>query len=71
VGYPESLSEWNSLFSSLLLDARNIDDEVSSIRLGGDFYDFFCQGCDYARDFSAADMKAVLDTVVTISYQLS
>ena len=67
VGYPESLAEWNSLFSSLLLDARNIDDEVSSIRLGGDCYNSFCQGCDYAGDFSAADMKAVLDTARLLS----
>jgi len=67
VGYPESLSELKSLFFSLLLDARNIDNEVSSIRLGGDCYNFFCQGCDYARDFSAADMKAVLDTARLLS----
>ena len=67
VGYPESPSEWNSLFSSLLLDARNVDEEVSSIQLGGDCYDSFCQGCDYARDFSAADLKAVLDTARLLS----
>ena len=62
VGYPQTPSEWDSLFSSLLLDARNVDEEVSSIRQGGNCYDSFCKDCDYARDFSAADMKAVLDT---------
>ncbi|KAL3827523.1 hypothetical protein ACHAXA_002020 [Cyclostephanos tholiformis] len=62
VGYPQTPSEWNSLFSSLLLDTRNVDEEVSCIRQGGNCYDIFCQECDYARDFSAADMKAVLDT---------
>jgi peroxin-1 len=67
VGYLESLSELKSLFFSLLLDARNIDNEVSSIRLGRDCYNFFCQGCDYARDFSATDMKAVLDTARLLS----
>ncbi len=61
VGYPESLVEWNSLFSSLL-NARNIDDEVSCIQQGGDLYNCFCKDFDHAKDFSAADMKAVLDT---------
>jgi len=62
VGYPESLLEWNSLFSSLLID-RNVDEEVSQIRMDGDLFNSFCsQDCAYAQDFSAADMKAVLDT---------
>jgi SpoVK/Ycf46/Vps4 family AAA+-type ATPase len=61
VGYPESLVEWNSLFSSLL-NARNIDDEVFCIQQGGDLYSYFCKDFDHAKDFSAADMKAVLDT---------
>ena len=61
VGYPESPAEWNSLFSSLL-NARNIDDEVSCIHQSGDLYSSFCNDFDHAKDFSAADMKAVLDT---------
>ena len=61
VGYPENLSEWNSLFASLL-KFRNVDEEVSRVQADGNLYDSFCQGCDYARDFSPADMKAVLDT---------
>lgn len=61
VGHPESLSEWNSLFASLL-GSRNIDEEVALIREDGNCISSFCQGCEYAKDFSAADMKAVLDT---------
>ncbi|KAL7435418.1 hypothetical protein ACHAXH_006391 [Discostella pseudostelligera] len=61
VGYPESLVEWNSLFSSLL-NARNVDDEVSCLQQSGDLYSTFCKDFDHAKDFSAADMKAVLDT---------
>jgi peroxin-1 len=61
VGHPESLSEWNSLFASLL-GSRNIDEEVALIQESGNFISSFCQGCEYAKDFSAADMKAVLDT---------
>lgn len=61
VGYPESLLEWNSLFSSLL-NTRNVDEEVTQLMEGGDLFNSFCQDFGYARDFSAADMKAVLDT---------
>jgi len=62
VGHPESLLEWNSLFSSLLID-RNVDEEVIQIQKDGNLFDSFCtQDCAYAQDFSAADMKAVLDT---------
>mmetsp|Transcript_2629 Transcript_2629/g.5665 ORF Transcript_2629/g.5665 Transcript_2629/m.5665 type:complete len:1261 (-) Transcript_2629:59-3841(-) len=61
VGYPGSLLEWNSLFSSLL-KTRNVDEEVSHLQQGGDLFSFFCKDFGYAKDFSAADMKAVLDT---------
>jgi len=61
VGYPESLLEWNSLFSSLL-KTRDVDEEVSHLQLGGDLFNSFCKDFGYAKDFSAADMKAVLDT---------
>jgi len=61
VGYPESTTEWNSLFSSLL-KARNVDDEVSCLLQSGDLHSTFCKDFGHAKDFSAADMKAVLDT---------
>ncbi|KAL7530177.1 hypothetical protein ACHAXR_008670 [Thalassiosira sp. AJA248-18] len=61
VGYPESLLEWNSLFSAIL-KARNVDDEVSRLDQAQDLFNSFCKDFDYAKDFSAADMKAVLDT---------
>eukprot|EP00578_Thalassiosira_sp_NH16_P007196 CAMPEP_0181123900 /NCGR_PEP_ID=MMETSP1071-20121207/26171_1 /TAXON_ID=35127 /ORGANISM="Thalassiosira sp., Strain NH16" /LENGTH=1237 /DNA_ID=CAMNT_0023209123 /DNA_START=98 /DNA_END=3812 /DNA_ORIENTATION=- len=61
VGYPESLLEWNSLFSSLLV-TRDVDEEVSHLQQCGDLFDCFCKDFRYAQDFSAADMKAVLDT---------
>ena len=62
VGYPESLVEWNSLFSSLL-ESRNVDEEVSHLKQGGeDLFNSFCKDFEYAKEFSAADMKAVLDT---------
>ncbi|KAL9181342.1 hypothetical protein ACHAXT_010147 [Thalassiosira profunda] len=61
VGFSESLSEWNDLFSSIL-ETRKVDAEVSELQQTGDLFNHFCKGLDYARDFSAADMKAVLDT---------
>ena len=61
VGHPESLLEWNSLFSSLL-KTRNVDEEVSQLLEEGDLFNSFCKDFGYAKDFSAADMKAVLDT---------
>ena len=62
VGFAESLQEWNSLFSSLL-KTRNIDDQVSDLmQRDGDLFDMFCKDFGYAREFSAADMNAVLDT---------
>lgn len=61
VGRPESLAEWNNLFSSLL-ETRDVDEEVGCLRRDGDLFDSFCGDSVHARDFSAADMKAVLDT---------
>lgn len=61
VGYPESRSEWNSIFSSLLM-TRKIEDEVLGLQRDGNLFDSFCKELGYAEDFSAADMKAVLDT---------
>ena len=58
MGYPESTLEWNSLFSSLI-KTRKVDKEVSQC---GDLFNLFCKDFSYAKDFSAADMKAVLDT---------
>jgi len=66
VGYPESTTEWNSLFSSLL-KARNVDDEVSCLLQSGDLHSTFCKDFGHAKDFSAADMKAVLDTAHLLS----
>ena len=61
VGYPESMEEWNSLFASLLM-TRNIDKEVSNLLHAGDLFNSFCKDFEYAKDMSAADIKAVLDT---------
>ena len=61
VGYPESHEEWNGLFSSLL-ESRNVDEEVCHLKQDGDLFNSFCKDFDYAKEFSAADMKAVLDT---------
>lgn len=61
-GYPESQSEWNSLFSSML-KTRNIDEEVNSlIQQKKDLFSAFCQDLDYVKGFCAADLKAVLAT---------
>eukprot|EP00986_Skeletonema_menzelii_P005182 scaffold1836_cov137-Skeletonema_menzelii.AAC.1 len=61
VGYPESLNEWEELFSSIL-SSWDIDEEVHLLRQKGELYSSFCVNLDYAEDLSAADMKAVMDT---------
>lgn len=61
VGYPESLLEWNDLFSSIL-KTRNVDGEVSRLEQAGDLFNSFCKDFAHAKGLSAADMKAVLDT---------
>eukprot|EP00804_Cyclotella_cryptica_P008613 CCRYP_007601-RA/>CCRYP_007601-RA protein AED:0.17 eAED:0.17 QI:142/0.33/0.5/1/1/1/4/0/1155 len=66
VGYPESQSEWNSLFSSMLM-TRNLDEELKHLEQNEDLFSFFCQDFDHAKDFSAADLKAVLDTAHLMS----
>lgn len=60
-GYPESLAEWNSIFASILT-TRHVDQDVTRLQKDGDFYSFFCKDVLHAKEFSAADMKAVLDT---------
>eukprot|EP00804_Cyclotella_cryptica_P006502 CCRYP_012777-RD/>CCRYP_012777-RD protein AED:0.25 eAED:0.25 QI:1057/0.5/0.66/1/1/0.66/3/0/875 len=66
VGYPESQSEWNSLFSSMLM-TRNLDEELKHLEQNEDLFSFFCQDFDHAKYFSAADLKAVLDTAHLMS----
>jgi peroxin-1 len=61
VGYPESQSEWNSLFSSML-STRSVDDEVRQLQQNEDLFSFFCKDLDHIKEFCAADLKAVLDT---------
>ena len=45
-----------------MLLLRNIDAEVKSLHEREDLFAFFCKDLEHAKDFSAADMKAVLDT---------
>ena len=66
VGYPESISEWNSLLASLF-KLRQTDEEVSRLEQSGDLFNSFCKDFSYARDFSAADVKAALDTAHLLS----
>lgn len=61
IGYPESQSEWNSLFSSIL-KTRVLDEEVKLLQQKEDLFSAFCQDLDHAKGFCAADLKAVLDT---------
>ena len=61
VGYPESLTEWEELFSSIL-SSWNIDDEVRLLRQKGELHSALCVNLAYAEDLSAADMKAVMST---------
>mmetsp|Transcript_23725 Transcript_23725/g.47295 ORF Transcript_23725/g.47295 Transcript_23725/m.47295 type:complete len:1290 (-) Transcript_23725:113-3982(-) len=60
MGYPESMVEWNDLFRSIMM-CRDVDEEIAQISTD-DFFREFCQDAEYAKDFSAADMKAVMDT---------
>ncbi|KAL7469055.1 hypothetical protein ACHAXS_009299 [Conticribra weissflogii] len=60
LGYPESREEWNDLFRSIVM-SRHVDEEIAHTSTD-DFYDEFCKDAEYAKDFSAADMKAVMDT---------
>ncbi|KAL7482742.1 hypothetical protein ACHAW6_008403, partial [Cyclotella cf. meneghiniana] len=66
LGYPESRSEWNSLFSSILT-TRNVDEEVKYLQQNEDLFTFFCHDLDHVKEFCAADLKAVLDTAHLIS----
>ena len=67
VGYPESQSEWNSLFASMLM-SRNVDEEVNNLlQSTKDLFSEFCRDLDHAREFCASDLKAVLDTAHLIS----
>lgn len=61
IGYPESQSEWNSLFSSMLV-LRSVDEEVKLCLEREDLFSTFCQDLSHAKSFCAADLKAVLDT---------
>ena len=62
VGYPESLIEWEELFSSILR-SWNVDEEVRLLRQRGELYSALCKDLAYdVKDLSAADMKAVMDT---------
>lgn len=61
VGYPESLEEWEELFSSIL-NSWNVDEEVSFLQQKGELYSALCKDLTYVKDLSAADMKAVMDT---------
>ena len=56
VGGPESLLEWNDLFCSII-KTRQLDDEIVHSE-NKDLFRLFCKDLDYAKDFSAADMKA-------------
>jgi peroxin-1 len=66
LGYPESRTEWNSLFSSILM-TRNVDEEVKHFQKNEDLFSFFCHDLDYVKEFCAADLKAVLDTAHLMS----
>ncbi len=61
VGYPESLSEWEELFSSIS-SSWNVDEEVHLLQQRGELHSALCVNLPYAKDLSAADMKAVMDT---------
>jgi SpoVK/Ycf46/Vps4 family AAA+-type ATPase len=61
VGYPESLLEWEELFSSIL-SSWNVDEEVSLLRQKKELCSVLCKDLSYVKDLSAADMKAVMDT---------
>lgn len=60
VGYPESLTEWEELFSSILR-SWNVDEEVHLLQQEMKLYSL-CLNLPHAKDLSAADMKAVMDT---------
>lgn len=60
-GYPESLIEWEELFSSIL-SSWNVDEEVRLLRQKGELYTSLCKDLSHAKDLSAADLKAVMDT---------
>ncbi len=60
VGYPESLTEWEELFSSIL-SSWDIDEEVHLLQQEMKLYSL-CVNLPHAKDLSAADMKAVMDT---------
>lgn len=60
-GYPESLIEWEELFCSIVR-SWDLDEEVLSLCRKGELYSALCNDLTYARDLSAADMKAVMDT---------
>ena len=60
-GYPESLVEWEELFSSIL-SAWDVDEEVRFLQKEGKLHSVLCKDLAFSEDLSAADMKAVLDT---------
>lgn len=60
-GYPESLIEWEELFCSIV-SSWDLDEEVLSLCRKRELYSALCNDLTYARDLSAADMKAVMDT---------
>lgn len=60
VGYPESLTEWEELFSSIL-SSWNIDEDVQLLQQKRKLHSL-CVNIPHAKDLSAADMKAVIDT---------
>jgi len=61
IGRPHSDKEWHDLFQKIVL-GRNVDSEVAQIVSQGKILTMLDNLTDQLRNFTAADMKAVMDT---------